>query len=247
MPCKQEMSILRLPRSAKQRGLTLIELLVAISVLAFVAVLGWRGLDSIVRARVALNEDLAQTRGMQLAFAQMQNDCANIMAPSPFANRAAVVAGQDELMLVRHVYADNQPSRVQVVNYRVRNGVLSRWESAATRDLQELEQIWQAASNTSGAADASGTVALRSGVSAMTMRLWLGTTNNWVISSASNAPASGTGTGTGTTPPADSFAQLKGQRGIERSGVPQWTGLEVTLQTDRQDSSMLKVFLLGTM
>jgi general secretion pathway protein J len=38
--------------SRRQRGLTLIELLVAISVLAFVAVLGWRGLDSIVRARV---------------------------------------------------------------------------------------------------------------------------------------------------------------------------------------------------
>ncbi|MEN3295328.1 MAG: ral secretion pathway protein, partial [Burkholderiales bacterium] len=38
-----------------KRGFTLVELLIAISVLAMVAVLGWRGLDSIVRARVALN------------------------------------------------------------------------------------------------------------------------------------------------------------------------------------------------
>src|SRR6476660_7000846 len=54
-----------------KRGFTLIELLVAISVMAIVAVLGWRGLDSIVRARVALNADLDHTRGLQLAFAQM--------------------------------------------------------------------------------------------------------------------------------------------------------------------------------
>ena len=48
-------------------GFTLIELLVAISVLGFVAVLGWRGLDSITRARESLNHELEQTRGMQLA------------------------------------------------------------------------------------------------------------------------------------------------------------------------------------
>jgi general secretion pathway protein J len=40
-------------RSAAPRGFTLIELLVAITILAIVAVLGWRGLDGIVRARVA--------------------------------------------------------------------------------------------------------------------------------------------------------------------------------------------------
>ena len=39
---------------SRQQGLTLIELLVAIGVLAFVAVLGWRGLDAITRARAAL-------------------------------------------------------------------------------------------------------------------------------------------------------------------------------------------------
>jgi general secretion pathway protein J len=32
----------------------LVELLVAITIMAVVAVLGWRGLDSIVRARVSL-------------------------------------------------------------------------------------------------------------------------------------------------------------------------------------------------
>ena len=51
----------------RARGFTLIELLVAISILAIVAVLGWRGLDAIVRARVSLNEDhLARLRLAEL-------------------------------------------------------------------------------------------------------------------------------------------------------------------------------------
>ena len=38
-------------RRTLSAGFTLIELLVAIGILAMVAVLGWRGLDSIVRSR----------------------------------------------------------------------------------------------------------------------------------------------------------------------------------------------------
>ncbi len=66
------------------RGFTLVELLVAIGILAIVAVLGWRGLDSIVRARIALSAEIESTRGMQLAFAQMQSHAAE---PSLSAHR----------------------------------------------------------------------------------------------------------------------------------------------------------------
>ncbi len=155
----------------KHQGLTLVELLVAISVLGFVAILGWRGLDSIVRARIALTSDLEQTRGMQLAFAQLQSDCTHLASPSTLPNRVPLAVEQGRLTLVRTVFADNQPSRLQVITYRVKDGMLMRHESAATRDLRELDTLWLATTNDT---DTTQAVVLQSGVTAMTMRLWDG-------------------------------------------------------------------------
>lgn len=209
----------------KQWGLTLVELLVAISVLGFVAVLGWRGLDSIVRARVALTSDLEQTRGMQLAFAQLQSDCAHLAGLSVLPNRVPLAVGQGRLTLVRTVFADNQPSRLQVISYRVNDGVLTRRESAATRDLRELDTLWQAAVNDTDTGQApfdklrTG-VTLQSDVAAMTMRLWIN--GGW----RTEADAVITIAGSTATP-----------------SVP--TGLEVTLQLRGHDTGLLKIFLLG--
>jgi general secretion pathway protein J len=201
----------------KQWGLTLVELLVAISVLGFVAVLGWRGLDSIVRARIALTSDLEQTRGMQLAFAQLQNDCAHLANASNLPNRIPLAVGQGQLTLVRTVFADNQPSRLQVISYRVNDGVLTRRESAATRDLRELDTLWQTAVRD---ADTGQPVTLQSDVAAMTMRLWIN--GGWRTE-------------------ADALITIGGPAASQ--SVP--TGLEVTMQMRGHDTGMLKIFLLG--
>jgi general secretion pathway protein J len=206
----------RTPR-ARHKGLTLVELLVAISVLGFVAVLGWRGLDSIVRARIALTSDLEQTRGMQLAFAQLQSDCAHLASPANLPNRIPLAIEQGRLTLVRTVFADNQPSRLQVITYRVNDGMLTRRESAATRDLRELDTLWQAAVNDT---DTGQAVTLQSDVAAMSIRLWVN--GSW----RAETDAVITTAGATTSPP-----------------VP--TGLEVTMQLHGRDTGLLKIFLLG--
>lgn len=157
-------------RTGRRRGFTLVELLVAIGILALVAVLGWRGLDGIVRARVALTGQLEQSRGMQLTFAQMQSDGEHLASLALLRRRPNLLAEANRLTLVRFVFTDNQASQLQVVAYRIRDGVLTRRESAGTRDLAQLDVMWQSAvSDTDTGATA---VALQSGVDSMALRLW---------------------------------------------------------------------------
>lgn len=209
-------------RSQKSRGFTLIELLVAITILAIVAVLGWRGLDGIIRSRTALTSQMEQTRGLQLAFAQMQNDLEQLAKTEQLHGRINLQATDGRITLVRTSLAENEPSRLQVVSYRVRDGVLVRRESASTRDLVQLDALWQAAL---GDADTSASVALQSGVDALTMRIWQN--NGW--QSAANASQSPT--------PVAAPLLLSIPTGP--------TGLEVSLRLAGQETSLIKIFLLG--
>lgn len=204
-------------RRPGQAGLTLIELLVAISMLGVVAILGWRGLDSIVRSRIALTRDMEQTRGMQLAFAQIQSDCAHLASDSTLPGLAPVSVNQRRLMLVRRIFFDNQPSQLQVITYAVNGGLLVRRESAATRDLRELDAMWKAAANDVGLAAA---VTLQSGVDEMATRLWA----NGVWHSGDEA-----------------LAQINGS--AANPVMP--TGLEVTLRLHGVGTGLHKIFLLG--
>jgi general secretion pathway protein J len=210
-------------RLTRTRAFTLVELLVAITILAIVAVLGWRGLDGIVRARIALSAQLEQTRGMQLTFAQLQSDCAHIVNNSIVPNRQPVFQDQDRLTLVRTVLLENQPTLLQVVSYRLKDGVLTRRESATTRDLDELDKLEQAATND---ADRSQEVILQTGVRAMSARLWI-TKTGWVSLRDWTGQTITSGASGGTPAAADP------------------TGLEVMLVLQGSEVNVTKAFLLG--
>lgn len=211
----------------KQRGFTLIELLVAISILALVAVLGWRGLDGIVRAREALTAQMDTTRGMQLAFAQLQSDGEHLATPVVLGRRSMLVADKTQLALVRVVYAENQPTRLQVISYRIENGTLVRRESLATRDLAQLDIMWKAAVSN---ANPATPVVLQQGVNEITVRVF--ETSMWRPAASPALPP------TGITAAPGAVATL----GVANSAP---MGMEVALTVQGQQVPMTKVFLLG--
>ncbi|WP_343730568.1 prepilin-type N-terminal cleavage/methylation domain-containing protein [Duganella sp.] len=210
--------------TSRTRGFTLIELLLAISILAIIAVLGWRGLDSIVRSRETLTTGMEQTRGLQLAFAQMQSDCENLAGSALLRNRAFLQAEDNRITLVRTVLGENQPTRLQVVSYRVVDGVLTRRESASTRELTQLDNLWQAALSDT---DPGATVALQSGVQNMVMRFWM--PGALIANSGGWRTAVGVSTAAAT------------------GGATLPTGLEVSMTLQGREIPLVKAFLLGAL
>ena len=223
---------MRLSLRRRPPGFTLVELLVAISILAIVAVLGWRGLDSIVRARTSLTDQMETTRGMQLAFAQMQNDCERIANRTVVDQRPYLQVAPDRITLVRQVFTENQPARLLVVSYRIVNSVLVRRESQPTRDMLQLDALWQAATSDT---DTSGSVALEANVVGMQMATWQNSAWRQAgVDAGANAGA--------TTTPRNPIAE---QLNPSAAQALEPSGLQVALQVQGQPAPLVKSFLLG--
>jgi general secretion pathway protein J len=228
-------------RPLRQRGFTLIELLVAIAILAIVAVMGWRGLDSITRSRAILTQQLEQSRGMQLAFAQMQSDLEHLTDATLLNERSNLSADNNRLTIVRTVYADNEAVQVQVVAYRLADGVLTRRESIATRDLSQLDAMWQAALSDT---DVATPVVLQGGVDSMSMRVfenqgWSASVGSLSVQAPGTAAMQSQLTASATIPPA-ALAALAAKAATNAA-----SGLEVTLLLRGDPAGLVKVFLLG--
>src|SRR5512137_983239 len=121
----------------KTRGFTLLELLIAITVLSVVSVIAWRGLDTLVATRERLEPELDETRAMLVAFGQMERDLSQVVNPvflglatSPLNVRPADGAMMIEVARVATPVPD-RATEVQTVYYRVVDGTLVRQATPA--------------------------------------------------------------------------------------------------------------------
>lgn len=213
----------------RDTGFTLIELLVAISVLGFIAVLGWRGLDSITRSRESLNRELEQARGLQIALAQWQTDCANAVDADALDGHAPLVIEGTRMTFARRVQAEAQPGALQLVTWRVRDHILSREESPPTRDLSQLDPWWQTAQ--SGSAPG---IRLQQGVRSLVLRVWANDGRGWRSWEPGNSALT-------------SRAALMNPQAGSTSTQIIWRGVEVSLQLEDRPAPLQKIFMLGAM
>ena len=114
-------------------GFTLVELLVAIALMAVLAVLGWRGLDTVLDSRERITRASDSLRAMSVAFTQMQEDLRRawpvrlLNLAVPAVGFVAQPAGRPPaLLLVRESLPAGGVPQIQQVVYRLRDDVFER-------------------------------------------------------------------------------------------------------------------------
>jgi general secretion pathway protein J len=116
------------------RGFTLVELLVALFVMAVLAGLAWQGVDGMLRTREATGSAMDRTLRLNTVLTQWEQDLAALY------DSQAVPALQFDGRTLR--LTRSTPGGVQVVAWAVRDGAWWRWTGPVTTRRDALQQSW---------------------------------------------------------------------------------------------------------
>jgi len=124
------------PRRAPRRGFTLVEVLVALVVMAIGAALAWQGLDGILRAREGSKRVLDRTLRVNTIVAQWEQDLAALRDTG--SGVPALSFDGQTLRLVRH--ADGG---VALVAWALRGGQWQRWVGPTVTRVGDLREAFE--------------------------------------------------------------------------------------------------------
>ena len=122
----------------RARGFTLVELLVALFVLALLAALSWRGLDGMMKSRQQTEAHSDQVLALQTGLAQWTAD---LDAITTFPPTPGLQWNGRVLRLTRHS-SMAAGDGIRVVGWALRDGQWRRWESNPITTRGELDGAW---------------------------------------------------------------------------------------------------------
>jgi general secretion pathway protein J len=139
--------VCRRPLRHLVRGFTLIEVLVALSVMALLALMSWRGLDGMARVQADMRERVDGVVSVQTGLSQWSSDLdavveTTLVSPIDYDGRVLRLTRRDASLA-------GSPLRVVGWARRVIDGTQdgraawARWQSQPLRTRAELQEAWQ--------------------------------------------------------------------------------------------------------
>ena len=120
--------------TASARGFTLVEVLVALFIMAILAMMAWRGIDALVRSRDGAQGATDQTLVLSTAISQWEQDLAQLQRTPGIP---ALKFDGAALRMTRRA----KDGMVLVV-WMVQGDTLYRWASAPSTHISELQEWW---------------------------------------------------------------------------------------------------------
>jgi general secretion pathway protein J len=188
-------------RTRPAGGFTLVEVLVALLVMAIMAAMAWQGVDSVVRTRDAGQERLERTLRLNTVVAQWEQDLASIQDTAVIP--VALSCDGASVRLARRT-----PTGLQIVAWTLRpdangnaaNGTLERWAGPSVTTSGELTDSWLRSLQLQGGEP--GQLRTLTGLAQWQVYFYQG--NAWSncqstgdVATSASTPASGIGTATG--------------------------------------------------
>lgn len=184
-------------------GFTLIEVLVALFILALMAGMAWQGVDMVIRSRETVQSRMDGLLQLQSVLGQWEADLAQSFDTQQ-------VPGMDfdgaTLRLTRR-----HDDGVQVVAWSLRGGRLQRWTSPTLRDAEALQEGWLRSYQLLG--NETGTLTMFERVATVQVFFFLASSNAW-----SNAQSTGDEAGAPEKPQVDPGTVI-GRREVLPDGV----------------------------
>ncbi len=127
---------------AARAGFTLIEVLVALVVMAVIASLAWQGVDGMLRAREGTQAAIERTTRLNTVITQWEQDLQSVF--DSVGTVPALNFDGQTLRLTRVASTDGVDSGVQMVAWALRGGVWMRWAGAPVTKSAALQDQWLA-------------------------------------------------------------------------------------------------------